>query len=190
MKRFLPLLLLSLMAVAPATAQGPRHSVPLENPIRHIVVNGHGNLFLSLSRDSISHIRSRNPEKLSYTYTPDNGGTITIDSGSASLWLAPFHQLSIKTSGYASVSLMPGDTLRADNIDILAHDYSKINITRPVNSDTLKAYSFEHAFIAFDALEGFEIDLSDQGYSHINIDRRSLLVKKSQKKRKKVFGLF
>ena len=190
MKKTFTLFLIAVMAVATAAAQGPRNSTPIEGPIKHIVVNGHGNLFLSTSRDSTSHIRSRNPEKLSYNYSPANGGTLTIDSGSASLWIAPFRTLSLHTNDYGSVSFMPGDTLRTDNIDILARDYSKINITRPINSDTLKAYSFDHAFIAFDALEGFEIDFFDQGYSHINIDRRSLFIKHTPKKRKKILGIF
>lgn len=190
MKKIFILIVLSLLAVAPAAAQGQRSATPLPGSVNHIVVKGHANLFLNSSKDSISRISSRKPEKLTYNYTPDNGGTLIIDSGAASLWIASFHALTIEAHNYASISIMPGDTLKAENMDILARDYSKINITRPINSDTVKAYSHEHAFIAFDALEGFEIDLSDQGFSHINIDRRSLLIKHTKKERKKFLGIF
>ena len=189
MKKILTFLALSLLAVAPAAAQGQLNATPLPGPVKHIVVNGHANLFLNSSKDSISRISSRTPKKMAYTYTPDNG-TLTLDSGAASLWIAPFRAINIETHGYASISVMPGDTLQADNIKILARDYSKINITRPINSDTLKAHSHEHAFIAFDALEGFEIDLSDQGFSHITIDRRSLHIKHPKEERKKFLGIF
>lgn len=189
MKKILTFIVLSLLAVAPAAAQGQRSATPLPGPVKRIVVNGHANLFLNSSKDSISRFSSRSPEKLTYTYSAEDG-TMTIDSGALSIWIAPFRTISIESHDFASISVMPGDTLRADNIDILARDYSKINITRPINSDTLKAYSHEHAYISFDALEGFDIDLSDQGFSHITIDRRTLHIKHREKEHKKVLGIF
>ena len=189
MKKLIALFFLPLLATTAITAQPSKKATPIEGPVKHIVVNGHGTLFLSTSKDSTSRITSRNPEQLSYTYSAKNE-TLVIDSGAASLWIFLDRTLTIRTRGYASISVLPGDTLKADKIDIRAIEYSNIHITRPINSDTLKAHTYGHAFIAFDAIEGFDVDLADQEFSHINVDRRNILLKHSSKERKKFLGIF
>lgn len=75
------------------------------------------------------------------------------------------------------------DTLKASIIHLVAKEFSKMDYLIPINADTLTALSFGNAVITFNAIETFSIDLADVEYSHINIDRRRLFIKHTDKPR-------
>ena len=186
MKRLLSFFALSsclLLLSVPSKAQVAGNATSLDGQVERIVMNGRARLTVKITDDSIPSVAHPDTSELSYSFNAASG-LLTVSNGTATLWMPMPQSLSIETHGHASVKIPEGDTLMADNISIHSQEFSRVIISAPINSDTLMALSFGHSLISLDAIEGYVVNFSEQEFSRINVDRRSLLIKHTPKRRR------
>ena len=141
-------------------------------------------------------LSSGSDKRFTYSLNSQNGLTISADPGAknlvlhlvqqgsldlrtedwASVSLNPIGNLQsliINTSDYSSVSIMPNnreDTLKVDNINLHAEDFSKIALWPRCIGNTLSMNAEDHSMIQVSSFRGANIFKQVSDFAQLNLD--------------------
>ena len=145
-------------------------------------------------------LSSGSDKRFTYSLNSQNGLTISADPGAknlvlhlvqqgsldlrtedwASVSLNPIGNLQsliINTSDYSSVSIMPNnreDTLKVDNINLHAEDFSKIALWPRCIGNTLSMNAEDHSMIQVSSFRGANIFKQVSDFAQLNLDSYAL----------------